>query len=119
MPDVTRVARNPTAQRKSLEHRTGMLCRNCQTEIADRAIVCFRCGTATTEREQEPLPIGDAQSRVQALKRKWVPLLLAVAFVGFIAFFMTELADGTPPQPIVWLILAFAGGLLAWRVHLR
>lgn len=96
-----------------------MLCRNCQTEIADSALVCFRCGTATTERQREPVPIDDDRPKAQTAKRKWAPLLLAVAFVGVAAFFMTELADGTPPQPIVWLMLAFAGGLLAWRVHLR
>ena len=26
-----------------------MKCRNCGTEIADKAIVCFRCGAATTD----------------------------------------------------------------------
>lgn len=26
-----------------------MLCRSCGTEIADKAIVCFRCGAGTTD----------------------------------------------------------------------
>ncbi|MGE0040223.1 MAG: zinc-ribbon domain-containing protein [Vicinamibacterales bacterium] len=26
-----------------------MTCRNCGTEIADKALICYRCGTATTE----------------------------------------------------------------------
>ena len=26
-----------------------MICRNCGTEIADKAIVCFRCGTGTSD----------------------------------------------------------------------
>jgi hypothetical protein len=26
-----------------------MQCRSCHTEIADKALVCYRCGTATTE----------------------------------------------------------------------
>ena len=26
-----------------------MQCRNCGTEIADKAIICYRCGTATTD----------------------------------------------------------------------
>jgi hypothetical protein len=25
-----------------------MKCRNCGTEIADKALICYRCGTATT-----------------------------------------------------------------------
>ncbi|PYR46052.1 MAG: hypothetical protein DMF89_23305 [Acidobacteria bacterium] len=26
-----------------------MTCRQCGTEIADKALICYRCGTATTE----------------------------------------------------------------------
>ena len=26
-----------------------MVCRQCGTQIADKALICFRCGTATTE----------------------------------------------------------------------
>ena len=26
-----------------------MQCRNCGTEIADKALICYRCGTSTTE----------------------------------------------------------------------
>jgi hypothetical protein len=26
-----------------------MLCRNCRTEIADNALICYRCGTAVDE----------------------------------------------------------------------
>ena len=33
-----------------------MICRNCGIEIADKAIVCFRCGTATTEASFKPAP---------------------------------------------------------------
>jgi zinc-ribbon domain len=31
-----------------------MICRNCGTEIADKALICYRCGTATTERRVTP-----------------------------------------------------------------
>jgi uncharacterized membrane protein YvbJ len=35
-----------------------MQCRQCGTEIADKAIVCFRCGAGTTDpvRRAVPLP---------------------------------------------------------------
>jgi uncharacterized membrane protein YvbJ len=33
-----------------------MRCRQCGTEIADRALICYRCGTATTEAKFQPLP---------------------------------------------------------------
>jgi hypothetical protein len=29
-------------------------CRQCGTEIADKALICYRCGTATTEAQYQP-----------------------------------------------------------------
>jgi hypothetical protein len=34
-----------------------MQCRNCGTEIADKALICYRCGTATTEAKFKPASI--------------------------------------------------------------
>ena len=31
-----------------------MICRKCGTEIADKALVCYRCGTATAEPKFKP-----------------------------------------------------------------
>lgn len=31
-----------------------MICRTCGTEIADKAIVCYRCGTPTTDAVRKP-----------------------------------------------------------------
>jgi hypothetical protein len=31
-------------------------CRFCDTEIADKALICYRCGRATTDRRVEPAP---------------------------------------------------------------
>ncbi len=34
-----------------------MQCANCQTEIADNALICFRCGAATSARRREPATV--------------------------------------------------------------
>ena len=34
-----------------------MQCRNCGIEIADKALICYRCGTATTEAKFKPAPL--------------------------------------------------------------
>jgi len=34
-----------------------MKCRNCGTEIADKALICYKCGTATTEAKYQPVPL--------------------------------------------------------------
>jgi multisubunit Na+/H+ antiporter MnhB subunit len=31
-----------------------MTCRQCGTEIADKALICYRCGTSTTEAKYHP-----------------------------------------------------------------
>ena len=31
-----------------------MQCRKCGTEIAEKALVCYKCGTSTTEAKHQP-----------------------------------------------------------------
>jgi hypothetical protein len=33
-----------------------MTCRSCGTQIADNALICYKCGTATTARRLAPPP---------------------------------------------------------------
>ncbi|MBA3949324.1 MAG: zinc ribbon domain-containing protein [Acidobacteria bacterium] len=44
-----------------------MLCRSCGTEIADKALICFRCGAATTDPVRQPFV---------AKKRSLIPLIV-------------------------------------------
>ncbi|CAN5641161.1 hypothetical protein BH23ACI1_BH23ACI1_10650 [soil metagenome] len=39
-----------------------MLCRHCGTEIADKAIICFRCGAGTTDPVRKAVPVRRKQS---------------------------------------------------------
>jgi uncharacterized membrane protein YvbJ len=45
-----------------------MQCRNCGAEIADKALICYRCGTATTEARYQPAPIGRRRSSSTMLR---------------------------------------------------
>lgn len=40
-----------------------MICRNCGTEIADKAIVCYRCGEGTTDPVRKPVKVRKRRSR--------------------------------------------------------
>jgi hypothetical protein len=53
-----------------------MICRNCGTEIADKALICYRCGQATAEPRVKP-PTGGSifEKRRRA---RWPAVLLAV-----------------------------------------
>jgi hypothetical protein len=60
-----------------------MQCRNCGTEIADKALICYRCGTATTEAKHKPYvapPSGGVSSIV------WI--VLAIALLAMLGWFL-------------------------------
>jgi zinc-ribbon domain len=40
-----------------------MQCRNCGAEIADKALICYRCGTATADAKYRPAPLRRRASR--------------------------------------------------------
>jgi zinc ribbon protein len=58
-----------------------MVCRNCGTEIADKAIVCYRCGTSTTEALRKPAEIRPTRGRLLP-SAALVLLVLAALFLG-------------------------------------
>jgi hypothetical protein len=67
-----------------------MVCKHCGTEIADKAIVCYRCGVGTTE------PVRQAPAR----RRKLNPLFsfVTVVFLLLVALFLGQ-ASRTAANP--------------------
>ena len=62
-----------------------MHCAACGTEIADKALICFRCGAATTRRRREPARAGR--------RRRWLWLVpLGLVLLGLTGW--TLLGDG-------------------------
>jgi hypothetical protein len=59
-----------------------MRCRNCGTEIADKAIVCYRCGHATTDPVRRAVPVGPRRRPLFFLVVAAVLVLLA-AYTGY------------------------------------
>lgn len=55
-----------------------MICRNCGTEIADKAIVCYRCGTGTTDPVRRPAAIRTRQRRLLPFVTLVLMVLLAL-----------------------------------------
>lgn len=54
-----------------------MKCRNCGTEIADKALICYRCGVATTEARYQPADLRPRRSRRPA-NIVWIVLAILV-----------------------------------------
>jgi hypothetical protein len=59
-----------------------MQCRNCGTEIADKAIICYRCGTATTEPVRKPVALKPRRSVLPSLVTA-AALILAALYIGY------------------------------------
>jgi hypothetical protein len=91
-----------------------MQCRSCGTEIADKAIVCYRCGAGTADPVRKPAPIGPSR-RGPSLIAAIVPLVLALAALA------AADASGYPREmDIAAIILACLGaGLQMARLRRR
>ena len=55
-----------------------MTCRHCGTEIATKALICYRCGNATTEPRVKPPADGPLFERP---RRSRLPLVLIVVLI--------------------------------------
>ena len=55
-----------------------MRCKYCQTEIADKALICYRCGNATTEPRIKPPAGGPIFERK---RRSRLPLVVIVIII--------------------------------------
>ncbi|PWT81538.1 MAG: hypothetical protein C5B57_10270 [Blastocatellia bacterium] len=89
-----------------------MICRNCGTEIADKALICYRCGTATTEARFKP----------PSRKPPASPLLthvIVVAVLVIVALTIGRIATGEMPRMLAWIAVAVAVIVAGWRVFAR
>ena len=90
-----------------------MQCKNCQTEIDDKALICFRCGVATADPVRRPAEIAPRRSGLRT------PVLLGAVFLVAGGFFLTRASEGQPISPMVWVMLGVAGALLVYRLRFR
>lgn len=88
-----------------------MICKNCGTEIADKALVCFRCGAATFEAKVKPGRAAKPRSRI--------PAVIALLILLLAALFMAQAAAGEAPRIVSWVLAGLAVILLAWRLLQR
>jgi len=94
-----------------------MICRQCGTEIADKAIVCYRCGTATTDPVRRPAPIRP--------RRGGLLPLVALILLVLLALFLGQLSRTAPAAQSSYygiaagIVLAVAAVILMIRVVRR
>jgi hypothetical protein len=92
-----------------------MNCRQCGTEIADKAIVCYRCGAGTSDPVRRPAAVRPRRGRV-------LPAAALVVLV-FLGLFLGYAGQTTPLPDNVRLgatfVLVISIVLLAVRLIRR
>jgi hypothetical protein len=91
-----------------------MVCRNCGTEIADKALVCYRCGTATSEPTRPGRSVASSSSG-----RRIGPSVVALVLLVLAALYMGRAAVGEVPQVVAWIVAGLAALAVAWRLLIR
>jgi hypothetical protein len=91
-----------------------MQCRNCGTEIAEKALICYKCGAATTDAKYRPAPAP----------RRGVPIslivsILAVALLAAAASYVGRFPDGETPRLFTWIVVAIAAVIVGLRAYAR
>jgi len=63
-----------------------MICKHCGTEIAEKALICFRCGNATTEPRVKPPSQGPLFERPRRSRMPVVAIVVLILLALLIAW---------------------------------
>jgi uncharacterized membrane protein YvbJ len=90
-----------------------MQCRQCGTEIADKALICFRCGTATTEAKYKPAPIGGRRSTAPLM------VLIVLMLLVLAGLYVSQTAASESARVFGWVVAVVGVVLSALRLVSR
>jgi hypothetical protein len=88
-----------------------MRCRQCGLDIADNALICYRCGTATTEARFKPAAPRRASASL-------VVPIVALVVLAVAALWLERVGAGTP-RTAGWIAIILAAIAVAVRAFLR
>jgi hypothetical protein len=91
-----------------------MQCRNCSAEIADKALICYKCGTATTEAKYQPAPLPRASRRSGLL-----PTAIALALLVLATLYVERVSPAGSQQWVTYAAVAAAVIIVAIRAYAR
>ncbi len=67
-----------------------MTCKHCGTEIADKALICYRCGNATTEPRIKPPADGPLFNRPRRSPLPIVTIVVVIVLVLTAIWYFTQ-----------------------------
>ena len=91
-----------------------MNCRQCGTEIAEKALICYKCGAATTDPVHQPPASAPRRSRASFVLT-FVALLLLAAVAVVLA---RSSPSGTPPA-VTYIVAGAVIVIVALRAYAR
>jgi hypothetical protein len=91
-----------------------MQCRSCGAEIADKALICYKCGTATTEAKYQPAPLRSGRSRSGL-----VPTVIALALLVGAALYVERVSNAGTSQWVTFVAVAAAVIVVGIRAYAR
>jgi len=87
-------------------------CTNCGTEIAEKALICYRCGQATFQAKRQPAKPAAVRGRQLILVVAMIILILAAVFLG-------QVQTGTVPEWVRYTVMVLALVVLVYRLLVR
>ncbi|HXD72283.1 MAG TPA: zinc ribbon domain-containing protein [Vicinamibacterales bacterium] len=91
-----------------------MNCRHCGTEIADKALICYKCGAATTDPVHQPPSSARPRSRAAFI----VTFLALLVLAGVAVVLARSSPNGTPPV-VTYVVAGAAVVIVALRAYAR
>ena len=91
-----------------------MNCRQCGTEIADKALICYRCGAATTDPVFQPPSSTRRRSRAGLIVTFAALVLLAI-----VAIVIARMSPSGTPPAVTYVVAGVAIVIVALRAYAR
>jgi len=91
-----------------------MQCRNCGAEIAAKALICYKCGTATTEAKYQPATLRTRSSRSGLLLT-----VIALALLAAVVVYLERASSAGSQQWVTYVAVAAAVIIIGLRAYAR
>jgi uncharacterized membrane protein YvbJ len=91
-----------------------MQCRSCGAAIADKALICYKCGTATTEAKYQAAALPASRSRSGL-----VPTVIALALLVAAALYIERVSSVGTSQWVTYVAVGAAVIIIAIRAYAR
>jgi peptidoglycan/LPS O-acetylase OafA/YrhL len=91
-----------------------MQCRNCGAEIAAKALICYKCGTATTEAKYQPAALPTRSSRSGLLLT-----VIALALLAAVVLYLERASNAGSQQWVTYVAVAAAVIIIGLRAYAR